>query len=384
MTFLNKKEQVFDIQLTQYGKSMLARGLFKPQFYSFHDDDVIYDSSYTGAEETANEAISRIKTSLRTGAQYNFRGLDTETVDGTRTIETRLLDDLDPGERSYGLLFQPQISIRDNFYPVSSPIGVSYSLTNKAPNWKIRLHDGKINKGVTYDLLPSGKIPQIEIEANWTSSYAFKTRGGTAELTPSELVLEGTEIFYKDATSFIKIDRKHIILEIEEKDSKIVNSQNYEIEVFKILEDSIEDGELVTTPPKLKKLNFYFNYSFSEDREQLLSDDEQEDSSEDFSPFFAEEKLQGHEFGGSDRTENTMLGELNEFVDETISNDHVEYYFDLSFDNLIDRQIICKKLMKTNKVLDIYSDDIIECNEIMDASIRPNIYRPEEYEDPCD
>ncbi len=384
MTFLNKKEQVFDIQLTQYGKSMLARGMFKPEFYSFYDDDIIYDSVYTGVEESANDAVSRIKSSLRTGAQYNFRGLDTENIDGSRVVQTRLLDDLDPGERSYELLFQPQVSIRDNFYPVSSPLGVSYSLSNKIPNWKIRLHDGEINEQIKYDLLPSGRIPQIEIETNWTSSYGFRTISGDAELTPSELLLEGTEIFYKNATSFIKIDRKYIILEIEEKDSKIVNSQNYEIEVFKVLEEPSEDGTVLMDTPKLKKLDFYFNYSFDNDREKLLSDDENELPADDFSPFFAEEELQGNQFGVSDRTENTLLSETNEFVDDTIDNRYVEYYFDISFDQSIDRQIICRKLMKTNKVLDIYSDEIIECNEMMDNSIRPNIYRPEEYEDPCD
>ena len=48
MTFLDKKEQVLDIQLTQYGKYLLSKGKLKPVYYSFFDDDVLYDSTYAG------------------------------------------------------------------------------------------------------------------------------------------------------------------------------------------------------------------------------------------------------------------------------------------------------------------------------------------------
>ena len=43
MAFLDRKEQVMDTQLTQYGKRLLAKGKFKPAYYAFYDDDIIYD-----------------------------------------------------------------------------------------------------------------------------------------------------------------------------------------------------------------------------------------------------------------------------------------------------------------------------------------------------
>ena len=44
--FLNKKEQVYDLQLTSYGKYLLSIGKFKPVYYAFFDDNVLYDKTY--------------------------------------------------------------------------------------------------------------------------------------------------------------------------------------------------------------------------------------------------------------------------------------------------------------------------------------------------
>ena len=38
MAFFNKKEEVMDIELTQYGKYLLSQGKFKPVFYAFFDE----------------------------------------------------------------------------------------------------------------------------------------------------------------------------------------------------------------------------------------------------------------------------------------------------------------------------------------------------------
>ncbi|MAG25974.1 hypothetical protein CMI47_10385 [Candidatus Pacearchaeota archaeon] len=44
--FLNKKEQVYDLKLTTYGHHLLAVGTFKPTYYAFFDDNVLYDATY--------------------------------------------------------------------------------------------------------------------------------------------------------------------------------------------------------------------------------------------------------------------------------------------------------------------------------------------------
>ena len=59
--FADQIEEVLDIELTQYGKNLLTRGRFKPAFYAFFDDDIIYDSTYAGFTEIQNETEKRIQ-----------------------------------------------------------------------------------------------------------------------------------------------------------------------------------------------------------------------------------------------------------------------------------------------------------------------------------
>ena len=44
MGLFDKKEDVLDIQLTQHGKYLVSKGKFKPTYYAFFDDDIVYDS----------------------------------------------------------------------------------------------------------------------------------------------------------------------------------------------------------------------------------------------------------------------------------------------------------------------------------------------------
>ena len=55
MEFFDKKQDVMDIQLTSYGKHLLSKGLFKPTYYAFSDDGVMYDNLWmsTGSSDTA-------------------------------------------------------------------------------------------------------------------------------------------------------------------------------------------------------------------------------------------------------------------------------------------------------------------------------------------
>jgi len=51
MEFFNKKEEVLEVVLTNYGRDKLAAGQFNPTFYAFFDDDILYDVSGSGYTE---------------------------------------------------------------------------------------------------------------------------------------------------------------------------------------------------------------------------------------------------------------------------------------------------------------------------------------------
>jgi len=61
MEFFNKKEEVLDVELTEYGKYLLAIGQLNPTYYAFFDDDIQYDVSGSGYTEDQNGIANRIQ-----------------------------------------------------------------------------------------------------------------------------------------------------------------------------------------------------------------------------------------------------------------------------------------------------------------------------------
>ena len=61
MLFMNKKEEVLDIQLTPHGRFLLSLGKLKPVYYSFHDSNILYDGRYAGLSQLTKEIEDRIQ-----------------------------------------------------------------------------------------------------------------------------------------------------------------------------------------------------------------------------------------------------------------------------------------------------------------------------------
>jgi len=60
MTFLNNKEDILHIELTDYGKEKFINGKFSPYYYSFSDRDIVYSGveKYVGDLAGKNRRIS--------------------------------------------------------------------------------------------------------------------------------------------------------------------------------------------------------------------------------------------------------------------------------------------------------------------------------------
>jgi len=78
MSFFDKKEEVIDIQLTQYGKALLASGKFRPYSYEFYDDDVIYNIEHIGKIEAQNDIQDRILSSAKKKPAISIYGSETK------------------------------------------------------------------------------------------------------------------------------------------------------------------------------------------------------------------------------------------------------------------------------------------------------------------
>ena len=79
MSFMDKKQDVYDIKITPYGKKLLSQGNFKPEYYAFFDDDVLYDFAHSnnitavsdiGSTQLSVEGQNDIETRIKEETPY--------------------------------------------------------------------------------------------------------------------------------------------------------------------------------------------------------------------------------------------------------------------------------------------------------------------------
>ncbi len=194
--FSNKKEEVIDISLTQHGKYLLSQGKFKPSFYAFYDDDILYDGAHAGVTSgSQNENLTRIK--------------DTQRL---KINPIRKIMELDAG-----MNHATANSVQEMNFSYSTPIGIADSFTEFAPSWKIRpvLDSTFMSGSVTYSASLGQKIriPQIDIDIE------CRYKQNTAN---NPIVIQAEEI-------------PRLLLNVEEENTIFKNSSNFEIEVYEIM-----------------------------------------------------------------------------------------------------------------------------------------------------
>lgn len=253
MLFLDPKEQVLDIELTQHGKRLLACGKMKPAFYAFFDDNIIYDSEYGGFEENRNDAGTRIREDTpTTQVQYVFSGIETDIKKAVEQKRFRLQQGFNEGVMIQGT--------PEKHFAISAPLGNSSLNDPEAPAWNVNILQGEISGTieVVTGSQPNTKIPQLNME-----NITFKTSAETPALNDPEASPdrsfgdfgadgEGTVSDLNFASSrfedgsFIKIEEDFLLLELTE-DNVDSLSKNFDIEVF-IEEQDLNTGQNIFTP----------------------------------------------------------------------------------------------------------------------------------------
>ena len=245
MKFLNKKEQVLQIELTQYGKRLLSHGKFDPQFYAFFDDNILYDSEFAGAPEHQNEAHDRItKDTPQLDAQYIFSSIE----EGVRKVND----------------MESESATR---HALSAPLGTSAIEEHEAPSWSIKVLKGSISgsSDVITGSYPTEVIPQINVQP---VIYKYEVLEGDA-LTTTELrdrkdfdpddpevgdaqtlnqpegqdelgIGKRTLVEQFDDGNFLALYDDSIILEIEENNTPL-DRENFEIEVYEVTTETTSD-----------------------------------------------------------------------------------------------------------------------------------------------
>jgi len=231
MSYFNKKEEVIDIELTSYGKRLLSQGKFRPAFYSFFDDDIIYDYQWAGSAESQNVVQSRITSSAYLKPQVGYTGLDAEVR--KVVFENRSLD---PNAPPYAFVLLPDI--QQNNFVYTQPLGDSSLSSEYAPSWSILVGNSKLsssgpNLTGSYQNLP---IPQLNANIDFDLKYVSAQSDNTPAIGSGEYEIlrefsDGSKILLK---------KRDIILQIFEQHTDY-QRENFDIEVFEIT-SSVDSG----------------------------------------------------------------------------------------------------------------------------------------------
>jgi len=343
MTFFNKKEDVLEIELTQFGKQLLSKGEFEPSYYAFYDDDIIYDNQFAGMiNETGSnqkDIENRIKDSIRTRTQYAYTGIETEIQKNNMLIRTGeimkegraiFVGKKDPNIKQF------EIKNDRNFSSYNS-LGNSSLSSDYIPSWNLMMYKGEISGSIPYltsssDAVPQ-KIPQIDVNLEYLISIQSKEETKASRLAKSkkreaesraqrlsniqeDYVIDILD--FPDGTS-IKVAQKQLLIKLEEQNVDF-KKENFEIEVFEMTSSLDID--------KRKK-------------EVLI-------------PMYFPKKINTRSIDGkqSFRIPNT-----------TGDTSFIKYFFDLNIDFEISEQDICPVIEDERKLGNIY-DDMYDCPDL--------------------
>lgn len=239
MAFKNQKEEVIEIELTSYGKHLLSKGKFRPSFYAFFDDDILYDAEYSGAPEEQNNSQTRImEETPRTSVQVTYTGLETE-------IESQI-EQARSEERSLKDSFQPT---KEKHYSLSAPLGRSSNSSDFSPTWDVTLHGAKFKQQLIvstssgHQILP---IPQMNLESlDYLTKVISEDENGGEFGHPQTGTTNGvTQEEFFDNGNAIMIRHNDIIIEIDEAHTDPL-AENYDIEIFMVEDDALTAEEIL-------------------------------------------------------------------------------------------------------------------------------------------
>jgi hypothetical protein len=327
MAFFNKKEEVLQIKLTQYGKHLLSKGKFEPQYYAFYDDSVIYDAQWAGHEEIQNEAEGRIQEetpSLK--VQHIFAGVETNMKKMTTSANP-----LEYWEKD---LPYPQHTEDRHYSLGAGPLGNSSPGKQEAPAYLVNFLIGEIT-GSSYYLTGSHqilKIPQLDVDVVYETSFSFEDDEATVDLRgPGGVELGGT---FADGSK-VNVAEKHILIEVIEENTEFSN-KNFDIEVFLMEEEDVKNFKTpgISHPTKREQLlPKYFVLQNSEIVNNILVDPVEEDT------------------------------ELNINLD----SNYIQHYFDIFVDEEIDTTVMCSAIT-SDKADEMYDEIGFECPDASTAS----------------
>lgn len=258
--FTNKKEQVLDIKLTSYGHYLLSIGKFKPEYYAFYDNNIVYDSRYIGITEEQNDIQKRIKEDT----QYLEGLVLFEDVEAA--LQSTLVQDADGTVSYYDTDITPTMQVpRKDSFRFTSMIGDAHlnSERQSAPAWKVVTLNGTILSSSLEDTKNNYNIPQINISLNYKKSVEPYSPVDVLRAGANARDVVATSKVFAD-NKVIKLLKEDLMIYAEEINTDVL-SENFEVEIFEVDHDAIPALSEAGNATDLLKRLFFF-----EDKERIM------------------------------------------------------------------------------------------------------------------
>lgn len=276
MKFFDPKEEVLDVQLTPEGKRLLAQGRFRPEYYSFFDDDVLYDTRFAGFSEPQNESLPRIREDTPyIKVQYNKDGVEASF----KKLREQRLFQRDVSNET--------LNRNDGRLPIGTSNGNKY-----APAWNIKLAEGEILNVEQYYSGSWGysNIPQLSASMEVVTHVEFDEERVQGSLDVSSAGVQGRPLSNPDAAgrngpsieemtertyddgSYLVTTQPSILIDISEMNNSFDN-ENFEIEVYEVLNESSGVGAGLETREILRPLWYIESKEYAQESEDTLTED---------------------------------------------------------------------------------------------------------------
>ena len=258
--FLDKKERVIDFKLTNYGHYLLSNGTFKPVYYAFYDDNILYDKGYSTHGE-GRPAPGRSPSLFGTASQNSIHGRikeDTPYIESLTlfsNIDYRLQqatknpDATTPGDTTYDPNDPDAVNPTDQWFfkgnmnpTLNEPDPSNYRFnsmigdaaldgnTRYAPAWKIVALQGQFSCSSEIDFKNEIRIPQVNIDIN----YELKVVKRSMDLDPKNVRHIMDRVAGFSDGNMIQLVMDDPLIYGEELNTQLFN-ENFDVEVFKIM-----------------------------------------------------------------------------------------------------------------------------------------------------
>lgn len=322
MLFMDKKEEVLDIELTPHGKKLLSMGKMRPVYYAFFDDNIMYDAEYGGVVQDQNaiqQRIAELTPQLQT--QYKFTS---DTTEGTEVdfgngekistiapLERNVLVSNLGNSRMSGQNF-PAIDIRMLSGDMST-FDINYRTTygqKKIPQINMNVEYKIEVSTLPIEALSDGSVPMDDIPA------IISNGDSPNQQLVTDIDVEG---------NYLTINPSIVLADIVEANTDF-KLENFDIEVFEVGETLIP-------------LSFAKNKKSNVVNGILIDSTPEEDE-----------------------------------VPVMLSPSNVEYYFDIFVDSNIDREIISSSISRL-KSEGLYTDkDFVKEDNVLIKEVVSDIY----------